>query len=94
EANVGLRVYGHKGTGSDADKKMSCASNELVYAPQPYNEAELSKALNKFKPAGWTPLAQSLMEAQKDLEAYKGEKNKNIVYVVSDGIETCDGNPV
>jgi Ca-activated chloride channel homolog len=34
------------------------------------------------------------MEAQKDLEAYKGEKNKNIVYVVSDGIETCDGNPV
>jgi Ca-activated chloride channel homolog len=94
EANVGLRVYGHKGTGSDADKKMSCSSNELVYAPQPYNEAELSKALNKFKPAGWTPLAQSLVEAQKDLEAYKGKKNKNIVYVVSDGIETCDGNPV
>ncbi|MEN8697960.1 VWA domain-containing protein [Bacillus infantis] len=94
EANVGLRVYGHKGTGSDADKKMSCSSNELVYAPQPYNEAELSKALNKFKPAGWTPLAQSLVEAQKDLEAYKGKKNKNIVYVVSDGIETCDGTPV
>jgi Ca-activated chloride channel homolog len=94
EANISLRVYGHKGTGADSDKKMSCSSNELVYSPQPYNEGQLDSALDKFNPAGWTPLAQSLIEAQKDLAQFEGQDNKNMVYVVSDGIETCDGNPV
>ncbi|MDW2879570.1 MULTISPECIES: VWA domain-containing protein [Bacillaceae] len=94
EANISLRVYGHKGTGSDSDKKMSCSSNELVYSPQPYNEGGLDSALDQFNPAGWTPLAQSLIEAQKDLAQFEGQDNKNMVYVVSDGIETCDGNPI
>lgn len=94
EANVSLRVYGHKGTGSDQDKKMSCAANELVYPSQPYNQAGLDQALSSFKPAGWTPLAQSIMEAEKDLAEYTGGNNKNIVYVVSDGIETCGGDPI
>jgi len=94
EANISMRVYGHKGSGSNADKKLSCSSNEIVYPMQPYNEQGLDQALNKFQPAGWTPLAQAIIEAQKDLNQYKGENNKNIVYIVSDGIETCDGNPV
>lgn len=94
EARVGLRVYGHKGTGSQADKKLSCASNELVYPIQTYNQQNLQSSLKQFKPAGWTPLAKGIEEAQKDLQAYKGEKNKNVIYVVSDGIETCGGDPV
>ncbi|GIN95910.1 hypothetical protein J6TS1_17800 [Siminovitchia terrae] len=94
EANVGLRVYGHKGTSSNADKAMSCAANELVYPIKPYNESELADALGKFNPAGWTPLAQSMLEAQKDLSQYKGENHRNIIYLVSDGVETCDGDPV
>ena len=94
EANVGLRVYGHKGTGSNADKAMSCAANELVYPIQPYSESGLNEALGKFNPAGWTPLAQSLLEAQQDLSQYKGENHRNIIYLVSDGVETCDGDPV
>ncbi len=94
EANISLRVYGHKGTNSESDKKFSCSANELVYPLQPYNQAGLAQALSKFQPAGWTPLAQAIIEAQKDLSQYKGEKNKNIIYVVSDGIETCGGDPV
>ncbi len=94
EANVGLRVYGHKGSGSNADKAISCASNELVYPIQPYNEANLSAALAKFNPAGWTPLAQAMIEAEQDLAPYKGEQYRNIIYLVSDGIETCGGDPV
>jgi len=61
---------------------------------QPYDKGGLSQALSKFKPAGWTPLAQAITEAQKDLIQYKGDANKNIIYIVSDGIETCGGNPV
>ncbi|WP_053364884.1 vWA domain-containing protein [Bacillus sp. FJAT-27245] len=94
EANISLRVYGHKGTGSEKDKKLSCGSNELVYSPQTFNASELDAALGKFKPAGWTPLAEAIKAAQNDLAAYKGKENKNIIYVVSDGIETCGGNPV
>src|SRR5690606_18527517 len=86
--------YGHKGTGKASDKALSCSSNELVYSPGPYSEAKMNEALNSFKPAGWTPLAASLQQAKEDLAPYKGENNTNIVYVVSDGIETCDGDPI
>ncbi|MCM3324861.1 MULTISPECIES: VWA domain-containing protein [Cytobacillus] len=94
DVNLSLRVYGHEGSGSDEDKKMSCAANELVYESKTYNESELSNALDSFDPAGWTPLAQSIKEAKEDLSKYSGEEHKNVVYIVSDGIETCDGDPV
>ncbi|OCA80725.1 VWA domain-containing protein [Pradoshia sp. D12] len=94
KANVALRVYGHKGTSKDSDKKLSCDSSELVYKFGSYKEKEFNQALSSFEPAGWTPLAQSLMDAQNDLKEFKSDKNTNMIYVVSDGIETCDGNPV
>jgi Ca-activated chloride channel homolog len=37
------------------------------------------------------PLAASIAAAEKDLQ---GKEGNNVVYIVSDGIETCDGNPV
>ncbi|MFC2946759.1 vWA domain-containing protein [Virgibacillus sediminis] len=94
EANVGLRVYGFEGTGSNADKEISCASNELVYGLKPYNEKDLKQALDGFQPAGWTPLAGAIQSAKEDLKSYDGENNTNIIYIVSDGVETCDGDPV
>lgn len=94
EANVSLRIYGHKGTGADADKKESCSSSELVYGMEAYNEEEFIKALDQFNPAGWTPIAHSLNLAQQDLSKFDGKTNTNMVFLVSDGIETCDGDPV
>ncbi|MFD2368593.1 VWA domain-containing protein [Brevibacillus sp. GCM10020057] len=94
KANVALRVYGHKGSGKDSDKALSCASSELVYQLQHYQAQGLSDALEKFKPAGWTPIALALQQAQNDLGRFKGENSTNIIYLVSDGIETCGGNPV
>ncbi|WP_137792198.1 VWA domain-containing protein [Bacillus sp. E(2018)] len=94
KANVGLRVYGHKGSGSDSDKKLSCESSNLVYPIASYNAAEFDKALNQFQPKGWTPITLALEEAQKDLSKYPADKNNNIVFLVSDGIETCEGDPV
>lgn len=94
EANVGLRVYGHKGTGSNADKALSCSSSELIYPLSSYESASFEQALSKATPAGWTPISLALTEAQKDLSAFKGESNTNIIYLVSDGISTCDDQPV
>jgi Ca-activated chloride channel homolog len=94
DANISLRVYGHKGTGSDEDKKLSCSSDELIYEPNTYDQASFDKALTQFKPSGWTPLGSSLKSAYEDLKQKAEDDTENIVYVVSDGVETCDGNPV
>ncbi|WBL15384.1 vWA domain-containing protein [Sutcliffiella sp. NC1] len=94
DANVGLRVYGHEGTGSNSDKELSCSANELLYGFTPYNETELNSVLDPIHPAGWTPLANALELAGKDLEAFAEENSRNIIYFVSDGIETCGGDAV
>ncbi len=94
DAKVGIRVYGHKGTGSDADKALSCSSSELVYPISNYNEGEFQAALNKFSPSGWTPIGLALREAKNDLASFDGANNTNIVYLVSDGIDTCEDQPI
>lgn len=94
EANVGLRVYGHEGTGSSADKAMSCASSDLLYPFKPYEKGAFKQVLDQVKPAGWTPTEHALREAKKDLAEFDGEHNTNIVYLVGDGISTCDDDPV
>ncbi|MDQ0213976.1 Mg-chelatase subunit ChlD [Oikeobacillus pervagus] len=92
--HVSLRVYGHKGTGKEEDKAASCSSTEVVYPLSTYDQETFSKALDTFKPAGWTPLAASISAAKEDLHNQIGENVENIIYIVSDGIETCGGDPV
>jgi D-amino-acid dehydrogenase/Ca-activated chloride channel family protein len=95
---VSLRIYGHKGSNASKDKDISCKSSELVYPFDSYKAAEFTKSLKKFKPTGYTPLALAILQAKKDLEIQKmksnGKTTKNIVYIVSDGIETCGGDPI
>lgn len=93
-ANIMLRVYGQEGTGTEADKAKSCASNEVVYDLAAYDEAKFTASLDQFAPAGWTPLAEAIEAAKADLEDEQGDAIRNIIYVVSDGIETCGGDPV
>lgn len=93
-ANIALRVYGHKGTGEEKDKELSCSSNELIYEMKSYDQNLLKQALSGVKPAGWTPLANAIELAKNDLSQFHSESNTNIIYLVSDGIETCGGNPV
>ncbi|MFD1020906.1 vWA domain-containing protein [Thalassobacillus hwangdonensis] len=87
---VSLRVYGHEGTGSDADKEKSCASTEMLYSGK-IDQSKISDALSSINPAGWTPIARAIEESQADIPE---NASSAVTYVVSDGIETCDGNPV
>jgi hypothetical protein len=91
DVNVMLRVYGHKGSNDDKDKQLSCSSTEVVYPLGTYDAGSFGQSLSKFKPTGWTPLAASITAAEKDLQ---GKEGNNVVYIVSDGIETCGGDPV
>lgn len=94
DVNVSLRVYGHKDTGDESDKEKSCSSIEQVYGFDKYNQDSFSSAINQFKPSGWTPIAESLQQSFESFKEYDQESNTNLIYLVSDGIETCDGDPV
>ncbi|MCH1627689.1 vWA domain-containing protein [Ferdinandcohnia quinoae] len=89
-ATISVRVYGHKGSGSDADKKMSCGSSETFYNGK-YEQGAFKESLNKVKAVGWTPIALGLEKVKEDIPANTEDV---VVYVVSDGIETCNGDPV
>lgn len=90
--NVSLMVYGHKGSNSVNDKALSCSSIDILYPLQKINKVEFIKAVDSFQPTGWTPIGGSLKKAK---EVFVGrETQKNFVLLISDGIETCDSNPV
>lgn len=88
---VSLYVYGHAGTQEDKDKELSCTQIDEVYPFQNYKEKEFNTMVDEVAAKGWTPLAaaiQTVNEASKDLEG------PLTVYIVSDGAETCDGDPI
>ncbi|MEW9109772.1 vWA domain-containing protein [Cytobacillus gottheilii] len=94
DAKVGIRVYGHEGSSKEADKPLSCSSSEIIYPISSYEESSFQTALDGVTPSGWTPIELALTEAQKDLSEFDGANNTNIVYLVSDGVSTCEDQPV
>ncbi|WP_171005514.1 VWA domain-containing protein [Bacillus sp. E(2018)] len=94
DTSVSLFAYGHIGTGKDNDKQKSCEGIEAVYPLQTFNTNSFDQSLNAFDASGWTPLAGAIEKANELLSKYPESKYDNMVYIVSDGVETCDGDPV
>ncbi|WP_070121014.1 vWA domain-containing protein [Bacillus marinisedimentorum] len=88
---MSLFVYGHKGTQADKDKTVSCNGIEEIYTMQDYNEEQFYKAVANVDAKGWTPLAAAIQKAGEAGSQYNGDLT---IYIVSDGAETCDGNPI
>lgn len=91
EIKAGLMVYGHKGSNSAADKAVSCAGIDLLYPIGVVDKASFKAQVETFKPTGWTPIADSFKKAQAAFSGYETGNNK--IILVSDGIETCSGDP-
>lgn len=91
---IGLMVYGHKGSNSVSQKSLSCSGIDMIYPLSELNISSFTSSVNSFNATGWTPIAGSLEKAKDVFSQYEGETNSNLVYLISDGIETCDGNPV
>ena len=87
--NIGLRLYSGKENGAGG----SCTSTKLLN-PIGSNKAEIKASLATVESGGWTPMAESLKQAAKDFAEYNSETNTNFIYLISDGMETCDGDPV
>ncbi|MEY8749232.1 vWA domain-containing protein [Alkalicoccobacillus gibsonii] len=90
EANVALHVYGHKGSNQTEGKEESCSRTETLYSFNEYDEADFQASLDSFQATGYTPIALAIEEAGSLFQ----ENGENIIYIVSDGEETCGGNPV
>jgi hypothetical protein len=85
-------VYGHKLFGMN--KQKGCAAVEVVLPHQELSKSikgQLVRCIDQLQPLGWTPLAASLRAAKDDLSGVKGMCQ---VLVVTDGMETCNGDLV
>ncbi len=92
DISLSIVMYGHKGSNQRAGKNESCNGIEELYS---LGESDRNKAVvvaDSLKAVGYTPIANALKKAKEILSAKKGENN--MVILLSDGEETCDGNPV
>lgn len=93
--NLGMLVYGHKGSNSTSHKKISCEGIEEIYYMNKIYPSVAKSKIDSFGATGWTPIAQSLEKAAQMLAPYAdAEKYINTILLISDGKETCDGDPV
>ena len=90
--NVGLRKYGHLGNNTQAGRPASCQSSELVVPMEGVDKPALTAQGDAFEAVGWTPIALSLNRAAGDFPP-AADNVKNAVVLVTDGLETCGGNP-
>lgn len=91
---IDIIVYGHKGSNRASDKNISCSSIDEVYYMDKIKPDVVKEKLATFQPTGWTPIAGSLEKAKGILSQYPKESNDNMIILVSDGQETCGGDPV
>lgn len=82
---VGVRAYG----GQYEDQARGCTDTRLVVPVGPVQPAAAVAALAGLRPTGYTPLAASLRAAAADLSP----DGPRTVVLVSDGEETCGGDP-
>ena len=87
-----LTVFGQRGNNSDAGKAVSCGGIDIL-APMSVDKTNLKAAASRVQAVGWTPLAAGLRAAQQQLSV-SSVPGEQVIYVVSDGIETCGGDPV
>lgn len=84
---LALRVYGHQSPVPPQD----CSDTKLEVPFAPNNVAQIRQTLNDIQPKGTTPIARSLGLAPEDFPLCG--TCRNIIVLITDGIEACDGNP-
>lgn len=90
---VGLVAFGHRGSNLPQGKAESCRGVENVYPLGSADPAQVEAALGRVKATGWTPLAAAITTAGQSFTPDQAS-GAQVVYVVSDGLETCGGDPV
>jgi hypothetical protein len=87
---VALRYYGHRV--AQERRAESCKDTELVIPFQPLDKAKVLGVLGQAIPRGQTPISYSLEQAAGDFGGPSDEDRR--IILVSDGVETCEGDPL
>lgn len=87
DIELALRVYGHLSPAKD----RNCKDTKLEIPFAPKNNDRIIDRLKYIYPKGNTPIAYSLQQSAMD---FPRDKNyRNIIIIITDGIESCDGDP-
>lgn len=84
---LALRVYGHQ----FHRKFQNCNDTRLEVPFAKNNHEDIKRRLLNITPQGTTPIAYSLQQAANDFDARADARN--IIIIITDGIESCDGDP-
>lgn len=83
EVPVGLAAYGHR-------REKDCDDIEVLLPIGSHTRAALDAAIRRVQPRGMTPVTAALQRVVEQLDQTDGPTH---VVLVSDGKETCDGDP-
>jgi Ca-activated chloride channel homolog len=83
DTEVGLIAYGHR-------QKGDCKDIETIVEIAPLDKAALNEKIEALNPKGKTPITDSVLMA---FESVRATEDAVTVILVSDGIETCGGDP-
>jgi Ca-activated chloride channel family protein len=84
---MALRVYGHQSPVPPQD----CNDTRLEVPFAPGNAGRIRQKLQVISPRGTTPIANSLARTVNDFPPCSN--CRNIIVLITDGIEACDGDP-
>ncbi len=84
---MALRVYGHQSVVPPQD----CNDTRLEVAFAPDNAYRIKRRMSSLMPKGTTPIANSLAATAGDFPPR--DNCRNVVILITDGIEACDGDP-
>ncbi|OBQ62633.1 vWA domain-containing protein [Mesorhizobium erdmanii] len=80
---IGFMAYGHR-------QKGSCDDIQLIVPPQAGSASAITDAADSLKFLGKTPLTAAVKQAA---EALRYTEDKATVVLITDGLETCGGDP-
>lgn len=89
--DVGIMVYGNKGSNDTSAKAVSCASADIIAPIGSVTSSTVETYLSQINPVGWTPIGLAIQKGKDAFVGKEGQKNQMII--VTDGAETCDTNP-
>ena len=87
DLELALRAYGN----TSAMEEVNCADSRLLVPFSEMNRDYIRSAIAQLKPTGQTPIAFALDQAARD---FSGLDSDRAIVLVSDGIESCGGDPV
>lgn len=85
---VGLRVYGHQSAITPTFE--DCNDTKLEVPIAAGNSSAIKNRIQGIQAKGTTPIARSLEAAAEDFPDNTG---RNIIILITDGIEACDNDP-